>query len=88
MTDTAATEPDWEALGRQAFHNGEHAAPALNATVMAHLAGRPVGDPHTMVIMRGFTRGWDAANMAAPVPGIDDTPDADSTDDARREENT
>lgn len=67
---TAYTESDWEALGRQAFHNGEHGAPALNATVMAHLAGWPVGSGE-IDIMRAFSRGWDAANIAEPVPGVD-----------------
>lgn len=77
MTDHTAQPDhehvDWEAVGRQAFENGEHSAPALNATVMAHMAGMPVGTG-AIEIMRAFTRGWDAANLAAPVPDLDPQP--------------
>lgn len=63
------TDREWEALGEQAFHNGDHAAPALNPTVMAALEGLPVGGGGAR-IMAAFGRGWMAANLAAPVPGV------------------
>lgn len=70
ITHPAPTRIDWEAVGRQAFHDGQHRAPALNETVLAHIAGLPVGGG-AADIMRAFTRGWDAKNFAAPVPDPD-----------------
>jgi hypothetical protein len=59
---------NWEEVGRHAFANGEHSAPALNADVMAALEGLPVGHPDVMVILGGFSRGWTAANHSQPEP--------------------
>ncbi len=60
---------DFVEIGRQAFHRGADRAPALNAEVQQALTGLPVGTAETIRIMKDFTAGWDAANMAAPVPG-------------------
>lgn len=54
-------------IGRQAFHNGDMAAPALNPEVMLALSGLPVGSTEGLQIMKDFNAGWTAANLAAPV---------------------
>ncbi|MFI5736203.1 hypothetical protein ACIA49_39175 [Kribbella sp. NPDC051587] len=59
---------DFVEIGRQAFRNGDHSAPALNAEVMQALTGLPVGSAEGKQIMTDFTTGWTAANLAAPVP--------------------
>lgn len=57
----------WQNVGREAYANGEHAAPALNERVRACLDVK-VGTPGTTDLMRWFTEGWTAANLAAGVP--------------------
>jgi hypothetical protein len=68
MTMSAAlhlgtTGIDFEALGRQAYLNDEHGAPALNAAVQAAIADLPVGGD-AAEIMRAFTRGYEAEREA------------------------
>lgn len=63
---TGPSVADFERIGAEAFANGEMGAPALNAEVQAALAGVPVGGGG-YEIMAAFSRGWNAANMAAPV---------------------
>jgi hypothetical protein len=58
-----------KALGRSAFHAGEHSAPALNPDIMAAIAGLPVGGGAAN-IMRAFSAGWMEANLQAPVEGM------------------
>ena len=60
-------QQDWAEIGRQAFRNGETRAPAVNPAVQEAIANLPVGQG-AGEIMREFTRGWDEANLAAPVP--------------------
>lgn len=57
----------WVRVGRTAFANGEHRAPALNGQVRRALEGMPVGTKAAVDIMLAFGRGWDAANLEAPV---------------------
>jgi hypothetical protein len=54
---------DFESIGRQAYRNGESAAPALNARVQAAIADLPVG-AGAANIMRVFTRGYEAERAA------------------------
>ena len=51
-------------LGKAAHANNEHSAPALNAHVMEALAGRKVGDPETLRIMKDFTKGYNMGIQA------------------------
>jgi hypothetical protein len=60
MTKTAV---DFEALGRQAYINDEHGAPALNAAVQAAIADLPVGGG-AAEIMRAFSHGYEAERQA------------------------
>lgn len=55
---------DFIELGKAAHANGEHRAPALNAHVMAAIAGNNVGAPETLRIMTDFTKGFDMATEA------------------------
>lgn len=50
-----------EAAGRAAYAAGRPAAPGADETVLALIAGNPIGTPATLDIMRAFTRGRDAA---------------------------
>jgi hypothetical protein len=58
---------EFEQVGRQAFADGDMAAPALNARVMEALNGRPVGDYRSTRIMQAFSRGYDAARDEVAV---------------------
>jgi hypothetical protein len=58
---------DFYALGRDAHAAGMPSAPVLNEQVWAALEGVPVGDPRGMQVLRDYTRGWNDANLAAPV---------------------
>lgn len=65
MTNTAAS--DFEAIGRQAYLNGEPAAPVLNPTVQAILnaSDEKVGsDGPGIQAMRAFSRGFNAECQA------------------------
>ena len=67
MTNTEATATDlnyFEALGRQAYLNGHHAAPALNAEVMATIGDAQVGDPIGIAVMKAYSSGFDAERDA------------------------
>jgi hypothetical protein len=57
--DEIAQRHDWQEIGRQAFRNGDMAAPALNAQVRTAIADKKVGDPVNLRIMQAFTRGYD-----------------------------
>jgi hypothetical protein len=54
---------DFVEIGRQAFRNGEPAAPAISADVQAALAGLKVGSAKGRKIMQDFTKGWEQANF-------------------------
>lgn len=54
-------------IGRQAFANGDSAAPIMNPQVAQALEGLPVGSSEGRKILKDFTAGWTAANLAAPV---------------------
>lgn len=62
MNNTTRTETiaAAEAAGRAAFHADRPAAPALDATIRALLAGIPVGSGLGMDIMRAFSSGFRA----------------------------
>ena len=57
---------DFKEVGRQAFANGEPAAPMLNPQVREAIADLPVGGG-AADIMRAFSEGWHAANLAQPI---------------------
>lgn len=59
----------WREVGREAFRCGESAAPTLNAAIRAAVANLSVGDPAATTIMRGYSQGWHAENLAARVEG-------------------
>lgn len=54
----------YEALGAQAFANGESSAPTLNAEVQTAISNLAVGEGAAL-IMRAFSSGWHNANLAA-----------------------
>jgi hypothetical protein len=58
---------DWEAVGREAFENGEANVPTVNAEVRAAIADLPVGRG-AADIFRAFSAGWDAANLEKHRP--------------------
>jgi hypothetical protein len=62
LTVTAARE-----LGARAHADGRMAAPILDPAIAAAIAEQPVGSRYTRDIMRAFSAGWTAANLAAPV---------------------
>jgi hypothetical protein len=61
---TGTTDKTLISTGRQAYHNGEPAAPALNSTVIAAIGDRPVGDPRTREIMCAFIFGYEQEREA------------------------
>jgi hypothetical protein len=58
---------DFREVGRKAFEAGEPAAAAMNRQVVDALAGLPVGSAEGAKILKDFSTGWQAANLAAPV---------------------
>lgn len=58
---------EFEQLGRQAFANGDMAAPGLNVRVREALKDFSVGDYRTQRIMQAFSRGYDAARDEVAV---------------------
>lgn len=56
-----------EHLGRAAFMRGLKAIPAQDPAVMPMLTGLKVGEG--LPLLEAWSRGWHAANLAAPVPG-------------------
>lgn len=76
---TTVTQQDWVEFGREAFEAGLPRIPGADPRVTDVITGLPVGAGGAM-IMRDWTRGWDAANLAAPVDdgpvdGADQCPD-------------
>lgn len=51
--------------GKKAFENGKIAAPALDQEFVAKFCNGPVGS--SLPALNEWTRGWHAANLAAPV---------------------
>lgn len=58
MTTTITETDRAKAMGREAAHRGDMAAPSLNAPFMAMLGNPQVGDPRTVELMRAFGRGY------------------------------
>jgi hypothetical protein len=58
--------PQAEALGRAAFEADKKRIPAQDPAVLPLLAGLQVGEG--LPILNAWLRGWDRANLAAPVP--------------------
>lgn len=87
---TTATQQDWAKLGRQAHADGRLSVPMADPAVAAAIEHLPVGGG-AAEIMRAWTDGWHAANLAAwddagpvddgPVDGADTC--ADGCDPAR-----
>ena len=64
MPNTVEGRVSLAEIGRRAYENGEHGAPALNRTVLAAIDRMPVGTGGAE-IMAAFSRGYDAARDAA-----------------------
>ncbi|HWQ08141.1 MAG TPA: hypothetical protein VN436_03500, partial [Holophaga sp.] len=67
-------------MGKAAFHAGKGSAPALNQEFQdAYLAkGAKVGSPESKAYteaIKAYSKGWMEANLAAPVPGVTDSPE-------------
>lgn len=60
-------ETEAEQMGREAFAAGIPAASARDPAVMLLLAGLKPGE--ALPVLDAWSRGWHAANLAAPVPG-------------------
>ena len=60
------TEEHAEELGRQAFRAGNACAPLSDPEMYAELQDAEVGEKTHL--MRAFTRGWTAENLAADPP--------------------
>jgi hypothetical protein len=56
-----------ETLGRKAFENGLDAAPATDKDYMELIKGREVGNPQTILEAKAWHKGYQTANLAAPV---------------------
>jgi hypothetical protein len=56
-----------ETVGRQAYAAGLMRAPSLDEAARGMVADLPVGGG-AAGIFAAWTRGWDAANLAAPIP--------------------
>lgn len=60
------------ALGAIAYNTGCPYAPALDENMVAHIAGREVGDPRTQPELKAWLDGWTGANLrqfAEEFPG-------------------
>jgi len=55
-----------EAAGRAAFARGAGRFPVADVAIEHAIVGLPVGGG-AVPLMRAWARGWDAANLAAPV---------------------
>lgn len=57
------------ALGRAAFAAGKTRVPALDSELRARMASEryQIGDDRCLARLDGWLRGWDEANLAAPV---------------------
>jgi hypothetical protein len=64
---------DWQEVGREAFHNGDMMAPALNAKVMAAIGGYRIGDPETQRVMQAFIEGYRAMVDEQPAEVLAET---------------
>lgn len=56
-------------LGAAAFARGANRVPALDAELRARMASEryQIGDARCIARLDGWLRGWDEANLAAPV---------------------
>jgi hypothetical protein len=72
---TGAETADFTEIGRQAFCNGDPAAPTRNTEVREALVGMAVASAEGRKIMADFTAGWTAANLASDVDGSIWSPD-------------
>lgn len=54
-------------MGRTAFASGIGAARALDVA----FCNARLGQSNTLELLEGWTEGWHAANLEAPVPGLD-----------------
>ncbi len=52
-----------QVLGTLAFREGKKRVPAHDSEVMSKISGNEVGDKSTLQILKGWTYGWDLANM-------------------------
>lgn len=68
---TAEQREAYRASGEAAFADGLGAAPALNAQFAREVCELATHDAKCAA-MKLYTDGWTRANLAAPVPGIDD----------------
>jgi hypothetical protein len=57
------------ALGAAAFARGAKRVPALDTELRALMASEPyqIGDDRCLARLDGWLRGWDEANLAAPL---------------------
>jgi len=56
-------------MGKAAFEAGKKCVPALDSELMAALVPGPIGT--NLDNLTAWSKGWHAANLAAPVPGLD-----------------
>lgn len=71
-TEAAETSRVFQAarlLGAAAFAKGMNRVPALDADLRAMMAAEPyqISDPRCLARLDGWIRGWDVANLAAPI---------------------
>jgi hypothetical protein len=60
-------------LGQQAYKDGKPGAPVMNKKIMDKVQN---GNPdRTSALLEAYNKGWTAANVAAPVPGVTDSPE-------------
>ena len=57
-------------LGRLAFERGAKSIPALDPELLKLLEGNKLGEG--LPILEAWTNGWHKANLAVPVPGLEE----------------